>query len=59
MYSSYEKEKIAHILNLSTLNPVWFKWHCVYMIAEHGIFMCVLGMAEKFKEFKGEVAVNA
>ncbi|KAF6124791.1 hydroxysteroid dehydrogenase like 2 [Phyllostomus discolor] len=54
-----KKSKIGHILNLSpplNLDPLWFKQHCAYTIAKYGMSMCVLGMAE---EFKDEVAVNA
>jgi len=49
-----------HILTLSppiNLNPVWFKKHAAYTIAKYGMSMCVLGMAEEFKEFN--IAVNA
>jgi citronellol/citronellal dehydrogenase len=49
-----------HILNLSpplSLNPKWFKDHCAYTMAKYGMSLCVLGMAEEFRE-QG-VAVNA
>lgn len=49
-----------HILNLSpplSLNPKWFKHHCAYTMAKYGMSLCVLGMAEEFRE-QG-VAVNA
>jgi citronellol/citronellal dehydrogenase len=49
-----------HILNLSpplSLHPEWFKDHCAYTMAKFGMSMCVLGMAEEFRE-QG-VAVNA
>ena len=49
-----------HILNLSpplSLAPKWFKDHCAYTMAKYGMSMCVLGMAEEFRE-QG-VAVNA
>ena len=49
-----------HILNLSpplSLNPKWFKNHCAYTMAKYGMSLCVLGMAEEFRD-QG-VAVNA
>lgn len=49
-----------HILNLSPpldMSPMWFGPHVAYTMAKFGMSMCVLGMAEEFKE-KG-VAVNA
>lgn len=49
-----------HILNLSpplSLQPKWFKDHCAYTIAKYGMSLCVLGMAEEFRD-QG-VAVNA
>lgn len=49
-----------HILNLSpplNLSPRWFAQHTAYTIAKYGMSMCVLGMAEEFRE-RG-VAVNA
>ncbi|HXY99264.1 MAG TPA: NAD(P)-dependent oxidoreductase [Stellaceae bacterium] len=49
-----------HILTLSpplNLNPRWFRDHVAYTIAKYGMSMCVLGMAEEFKE--DGVAVNA
>jgi citronellol/citronellal dehydrogenase len=49
-----------HILNLSpplSLDPKWFKDHCAYTMAKYGMSLCVLGMAEEFRE-QG-VAVNA
>src|SRR5512141_65611 len=50
----------AHILTLSpplNLNPRWFKPHVAYTMAKYGMSMCVLGMAEEFRD-RG-VAVNA
>jgi citronellol/citronellal dehydrogenase len=50
----------AHILTLSpplNLNPRWFKPHVAYTMAKYGMSMCVLGMAEEFRD-QG-VAVNA
>jgi citronellol/citronellal dehydrogenase len=49
-----------HILTLSpplNLNPRWFKRHVAYTMAKYGMSMCVLGMAEEFRE-RG-IAVNA
>jgi citronellol/citronellal dehydrogenase len=49
-----------HILNLSpplNLQPQWFAPHLAYTMAKFGMSLCVLGMAEEFKE-QG-VAVNA
>jgi citronellol/citronellal dehydrogenase len=49
-----------HILNLSpplNLRPHWFKDHVAYTIAKYGMSMCVLGMAEEFRD-RG-VAFNA
>ena len=52
--------KNPHILNLSpplSLNPKWFKNHVAYTMAKYGMSMCVLGMAEEFKD--DGIAVNA
>ena len=49
-----------HILNLSPpldMSPKWFGPHVAYTMAKFGMSLCVLGMAEEFKE-QG-VAVNA
>ncbi len=49
-----------HILNLSPpllMESRWFADHVAYTMAKYGMSMCVLGMAEEFKD-KG-VAVNA
>ena len=49
-----------HILTLSpplNLNPRWFRHHVAYTIAKYGMSMCVLGMAEEFRE--AGIAVNA
>ena len=54
------KSDNPHILNLSPpldMNPKWFSNHVAYSIAKFGMSLCVLGMAEEFKE-QG-VAVNA
>jgi len=49
-----------HILNISpplAMEPRWFAGHVAYTMAKYGMSLCVLGMAEEFKE-QG-VAVNA
>ncbi|MEE9229740.1 MAG: NAD(P)-dependent oxidoreductase [Acidobacteriota bacterium] len=49
-----------HILNISpplNLAPKWFAPHAAYTLAKYGMSLCVLGMAEEFRD-KG-VAVNA
>ena len=54
------KASNPHILNISpplSMEPRWFANHVAYTMAKFGMSMCVLGMAEEFKE-KG-VAVNA
>ena len=55
-----EKAHNPHILNLSpplSLDPKWFQNNCAYTMAKYGMSMCVLGMAEEFRE-QG-IAVNA
>ena len=39
------------------MRPIWFKNHVAYTMAKYGMSMCVLGMAEEFKE--AGIAVNA
>ncbi len=42
-----------HVLNLSpplNLNPKWFSDHVAYTMAKYGMSMCVLGMAEEFRQ---------
>ena len=54
------KSDNPHILNLSPpldMNPKWFGPHVAYTMAKYGMSLCVLGMADEFKE-QG-VAVNA
>ncbi len=49
-----------HILNISpplAMEPRWFAGHVAYTMAKYGMSLCVLGMAEEFRE-RG-VAVNA
>lgn len=54
------KAKNPHILNLSpplSMKPRWFGPHVAYTMAKYGMSLCVLGMAEEFRD-EG-VAVNA
>jgi len=54
------KGRNPHILNNSpplSLKPIWFKNHVAYTMAKYGMSMCVLGMAEEFRETG--IAVNA
>jgi citronellol/citronellal dehydrogenase len=49
-----------HVLMLSpplSLNPRWFGSHLAYTMSKYGMSLCVLGMAEEFRD-RG-VAVNA
>ena len=49
-----------HILTLSPppdLKPKWFKNHVAYTISKYGMSLCVLGMAEEFKDHG--IAVNS
>ena len=49
-----------HVLNLApplNMNRRWFKDHTAYSISKYGMSMCVLGMAEEFRE--DGIAVNA
>ena len=54
------KSDNPHVLNISppiNLDPKWFAPHVAYTMAKYGMSLCVLGMAEEFRE-QG-VAVNA
>ncbi len=54
------KASNPHILNISpplSMEPRWFAHHVAYTMAKYGMSMCVLGMAEEFRQ-QG-VAVNA
>ena len=54
------KSPNPHILTLSpplNLNPKWFKRHTAYTISKYGMSLCVLGMAEEFRD--DGIAVNA
>lgn len=55
-----KKSSNAHILNISPpllMTPFWFGSHVAYTMAKYGMSMCVLGMAQEFKEYG--IAVNA
>ena len=57
-----QRAENPHILNLapplqSTLQPKWFSRHVAYTMAKYGMSLCVLGMAEEFKN--DGIAVNA
>jgi citronellol/citronellal dehydrogenase len=55
-----KKAENPHILNLSpplNLDPKWFKNNLAYTMAKYGMSMCVLGMAEEFRN--DGIAVNA
>jgi citronellol/citronellal dehydrogenase len=55
-----KKARNPHILNLSpplNLDPKWFKNNLAYTMAKYGMSMCVLGMAEEFRN--DNIAVNA
>lgn len=54
------KAENPHVLNISPpldLKPRWFQNHVAYTMAKYGMSLCVLGMAEEFRE-QG-VAFNA
>ncbi len=54
------KSANPHILNLSpplNMDSVWFRDHLAYTMSKYGMSMCVLGMAEEFRQ--DGVAVNA
>lgn len=54
------KGKNPHILNISpplNMKPKWFQGHVAYTMAKYGMSMCVLGMAEEFRD--AGVNVNA
>ncbi len=55
-----KKAANPHILTLSpplAMDARWFKKHVAYTIAKYGMSMCVLGMAEEFRD--AGIAVNA
>ncbi len=55
-----KKAANPHVLMLSPpldMSPHWFAGHVAYTMAKYGMSMCVLGMAEEFKD--DGIAVNA
>ncbi|RME42941.1 MAG: NAD(P)-dependent oxidoreductase [Deltaproteobacteria bacterium] len=47
------KAENPHVLNMSPplrMEPRWFAPHVAYTMAKYGMSMCVLGMAEEFRE---------
>ncbi len=55
-----KKSANPHVLNLSPpldMDPKWFKGSVAYTMAKFGMSMCVLGMAEEFRE--DGIAFNA
>jgi len=59
-YPHLAKAKNPHILTLSpplNIEARWFAPHVAYTIAKFGMSLCVLGMAEEFKDVG--IAVNA
>lgn len=55
-----KKSKNPHILNISpplNMSSKWFKNHVAYTMAKYGMSMCVLGMAEEFRD--DGISVNA
>jgi citronellol/citronellal dehydrogenase len=54
------RDRNPHILTLSpplNLDPKWFRDHVAYTMAKYGMSLCVLGMAEEFRD--DGIAVNA
>ena len=54
------RNRNPHILTLSpplNLDPKWFRDHVAYTMAKYGMSLCVLGMAEEFRD--DGIAVNA
>jgi citronellol/citronellal dehydrogenase len=54
------KSPNPHVLTLSpplNLDPKWFARHTAYTISKYGMSLCVLGLAEEFKE--SGIAANA
>ena len=55
-----KKSPNPHILTLSppiNLDPRWFKLHTAYTISKYGMSLCVLGLAEEFKD--DGIAINS
>jgi citronellol/citronellal dehydrogenase len=60
LMKSAQAGRNPHILTLSpplNMKAKWFRPHAAYTIAKYGMSMCVLGMAEEFRD--AGVAVNA
>jgi citronellol/citronellal dehydrogenase len=60
LFASATAGRNPHILTLApplNLRAHWFKNHVAYTMAKYGMSMCVLGMAEEFRD--AGVAVNA
>eukprot|EP01088_Endostelium_zonatum_P001126 TRINITY_DN11412_c0_g1_i1.p1 TRINITY_DN11412_c0_g1~~TRINITY_DN11412_c0_g1_i1.p1 ORF type:complete len:295 (-),score=73.44 TRINITY_DN11412_c0_g1_i1:17-901(-) len=60
LINSAKKNNNPHVLVLSpplNMSAKWFNKKVGYSIAKYGMSMCVLGMAEEFKEY--EIGVNA
>jgi citronellol/citronellal dehydrogenase len=60
LIASADAGRNPHILTLApplNLQAHWFKPHLAYTIAKYGMSMCVVGMAEEFRD--AGVAVNA
>ena len=58
-YPFLAKSENPHVLVLSpplNLVPTWFADHCAYTMSKYGMSMCVLGMAEEFRD--AGIAVN-
>jgi len=54
------RNRNPHILTLSpplNLDPKWFRDHVAYTMAKYGMSLCVLGMADEFRD--DGIAVNA
>jgi citronellol/citronellal dehydrogenase len=54
------KASNPHVLNIApppVMRPEWFEHHLAYTMSKYGMSMCVLGMAEEFRE-QG-IAANA
>ncbi len=55
-----KKSSHPHILNISPpldMAPKWFRGHVAYSMAKYGMSLCVLGMAEEFRE--DGIGINA
>src|SRR4051812_21350268 len=55
-----KKSPNPHVLTLSpplNLDPRWFRLHTAYTISKYGMSLCVLGLAEEFKD--DGIAINA